>query len=178
MVRDLTTGAETTYPVSPQVASNGLPSPIDHLSWSADGQQLAVSILSPQDNEGWQLAVIRPVPDEYYFSGSGVPVTGANSSGSYYREGSFMPNGELFVDRVCCSGVPPDVTSNLLLEIDPSTGDVVRQVAVGILTNDHSSLDVDRSGHWLLYLTGTDLLVSENGARPSTLASGFVAAAW
>lgn len=178
VVRDVATGSETTYPVAPDVASSGLPSPIDHLSWSANGQQLAVSILAPQDNEGWQVVVIHPFTDEYYFSGSGIPLSGTNPSSSYYREGVFMSNGELFVNRVCCSGVPPNVTSDLLLEVDPSTGGVVHQVAVGILTNDHSSLDADASGHWLLYLSGGDLLVSENGGRPTTLAGGFVAAAW
>ena len=178
VVRNIASGAETTYPVAPQVASNGVPSPVDHLSWSADGRALLVSIEASQDNQGWQLSVIHPTTDEYYFSGSGVPVASTDAPSSYYREGVLMPNGDLFVDLVCCSGTPPQVSSDLLVEVDPSTGSVLHQVAVGITTNDHTSLETDASGHWLLYLSGNDLLVSEDGKRPTTLASGFVAAGW
>jgi len=178
VVRDLSSGAETTYPVAPQVAANGLQSPIDHLSWSEDGQELAVSIAAVEDNEGWQLVLIHPSTDEFYFSGDGVPVTGTDASASYYREGVFMPNGELFVNRVCCGGVPTKITSSLLLEVSPATGAIDHQVAIGITANDHSSLESDSSGHWLLYLSGTALYVSENGGRPTVLTSGLKAAAW
>lgn len=178
VLRTLATGAETTYPLSPQVAADGLPYPVDHLSWSSDSRQLAVSVSAPEDNEGWRLVVIDPATDLYYFSGTGVPVTGADPMASYYREGVFVPDGDLFVDRVCCAGIPVNVTSNLLVEIAPSTGAVVHQVAIGITANDHTSLVSDPTGRWLLYLSGTTLFVSENGARPTTLASGFVAADW
>lgn len=178
VVRDLSSGAETTYPVAPQVASTGLPTPIDHLSWSSDSQEIAVSVASSEDNEGWQLVVVHLSTDEFYFSGSGVPLTGSNASASYYREGVFMPDGDLFVNRVCCGGVPIQVSSSLLLEVSPGSGSVVRQVAIGITANDHTSLDSDSSGHWLLYLSGAALYVSENGNRPTVLASGFRAAAW
>ncbi|MGH9029631.1 MAG: TolB family protein, partial [Acidimicrobiales bacterium] len=177
VVRVLATGVETTYPVSPTLA-NGRPNPIDHVSWSFDGRELAVSIEGGQGDDGWQLVVVHPATDDYYFSGSGVSLTGADASSSYYREGTFMPDGELFVNRICCEGPGATVTSTLMLEVDPSTGAIVHQVAIGILGNDHTSLDVDPSGHWLLYLSGNELLVSENGERPNELATGFEAAAW
>lgn len=177
VVRQISTGSETTYPISPQL-ENGPPRPIDHLSWSSDGQELAVSIGASQGNTGWQISVVHPATDEYYFGGSGVPVTGTGSSGAYYREGVFMRNGDLFVDRVCCEGSSAAPVSNLLLEVDPSSGAVVRQVALGILTNDHTSLQSDRSGHWLLYISGAELFVSENSQRPGPLVTGLSAAAW
>ena len=39
-------------------------------------------------------------------------------------------------------------------------------VAIGFPALEHTSLAVNRSGKWLLYLAGTDLYVSEDGARP------------
>ena len=119
VIRTLSTGTETTFPLSPQVAADGLPYPVDHLSWSWNSKKLAVSIAAPEDNEGWQLVVIDPATNLYYFSGTGVAVTGSNPTASYYREGVFLPDGNLFVDRVCCAGIPVNVTSNLLLEVAP-----------------------------------------------------------
>jgi hypothetical protein len=37
---------------------------------------------------------------------------------------------------------------------------------------------VNRSGKWVLYLAGTGLYVSQNGARPRQVGSGLVAAAF
>jgi WD40-like Beta Propeller Repeat len=176
VVRQVATGAETTYPVAPQL-SGSPPDPVDHLSWSADGKQLAVSMGANSAGTGWQLAIFDPASDNYYFTGSGVAVTGNDSSASYYREGVFMPDGNLFVNRVCCEGTDA-VTSNLLLEVDPSGGSILHQVAIGILANDHTSLDVDSSGEWLLYLSGDALFVSKAGNRPTLLTTGLSAAAW
>lgn len=128
----------------------GLPSPISHLSWSSDNVQLAVSISSVQDNEGWQ---------------------------SYLREGVYMPGGGLFVSRACCGGDPPRNTSRLMWEVG-ADGVLTHQVAVGFATADHTSLDVSADGQWLLYLAGRDLYVSPGGARPHLLTTGLIAAAW
>jgi hypothetical protein len=65
-----------------------------------------------------------------------------------------------------------------MLKVDPGTGAVSQRVAIGRPAVDHTSLDADRTGRWLLYLSGSDLLVSDGGATPTTLASGFVAADW
>jgi hypothetical protein len=51
-------------------------------------------------------------------------------------------------------------------------------VAVGFANRDHSSLDADQTGHWLLYLSGQDLFVSLDGSDPFMLTSGLIAAAW
>jgi hypothetical protein len=180
VVRQLSTGRETTYPMSPQAVATGLPAPILHLSWAPDGHRLAVSVAEAEDNEGWQVTMLDTTSSDYYVGSdvAAVPVTGAQASVSYYREAVFQPDGNLFVNRVCCSGIPPRTTSSLLLTVDPTSGRTVRQIAVGYTTVTHSSLDVDRSGHWLLYLSGDDLLVSHNGARPTPLATGLSAAAW
>jgi hypothetical protein len=52
------------------------------------------------------------------------------------------------------------------------------QVAIGFPGLPHTSLAVNRSGKWLLYLAGTTLYVSDRGARPRGLGSGLIAAAW
>jgi hypothetical protein len=176
VIRVLATGAETVYPLPPAVVATGLPLPIDHLSWAADNRRLAVSLGPAQDNEGWSLFIFDRSRDHYYVPASAPPVPVTNPS--YYREGVFSPNGMLFVDKVCCSGLPVKVTSDLLLTVDPATGAVGHQIALGLTTVDHSSLDADSTGHWLLYLSGSDLMISQDGARPTKLASGLRAADW
>jgi hypothetical protein len=180
LVLDLTTRQTHRYPMPPQLSQTGLPMPVGHLSWSADGSQLAVSITSVQDNEGWNLHLMNPATDTAYMSDSNandVPLPGA-APNSYYREAVYLPNGKLFAVRQCCAGWPPKTTSVDLLEIDPASGQVARTVAVGLTDRDHTSLDASADGHWLLYLSGKDLEVALDGGKPSVLASGFLAAAW
>jgi hypothetical protein len=175
VIRDVASGSETTYPIAPGLTS-GSPDPIDHLSWSSNGTQLAVSIKAPQDDQGWAISVIHPSTDEYYFNGTAVPVTGSDASGAFYREGVFERNGDLFVNRLCCAG--SGITSSLLVSINPGMGTIDHQVAIGVTTNDHTSLEADSSGHWLLYLSAGELFVSLDGKRPSVLVTGLIAAAW
>jgi len=180
IVVDLATHQTHRYPMAPQVASTGLPAPVDHLSWSPDGAKLAVSISSVQDNEGWQLAIMNPATDTSYFKDDGsteVPLPGV-PAGTYYAEGVYLPNGHLFVVRQCCDGWPPNTANVDMLEIDPATGQQVRQIAVGLTDRYHTSLDASADGHWLLYLSGKDVEVSHDGAKPSILTTGFLAAAW
>ncbi|MDQ1394044.1 MAG: hypothetical protein QOF30_3021 [Acidimicrobiaceae bacterium] len=176
VVRELATGRETNFPLPPAVVAGGLPLPIAHLSWAADNRRLAVSIGGGQDNEQWSVSIMDRTQDKYYANAASVPVSGPERS--YYREAAFLPSGDLFVDRECCAGYPPQVTSSVLATVDAATGATHQQVAIGVTTRDHASLDVDGTGHWLLYLSGPDLLISNDGARPTTLASGFQAAAW
>lgn len=82
------------------------------------------------------------------------------------------------MNQLCCTSSTSSngkIMSSLLLEISPS-GQQVRQVAEGDLTRDHTSLDATKG--WLLYLSGNDLFVSDDGATPVALSSGFIAAAW
>jgi hypothetical protein len=178
VIRDQLSGRETLYPAPPGAAST-LPYPISRLSWAPDGKRLLVSVGPSQDNEGWDLVEIDPATSRYYLpSSSGVPLTGLPDPGrSYYREGVFLPDGDMFVNRVCCAGWPVRVTSSLLWEIDPS-GQLIHQVAIGFANRDHSSLDADQTGHWLLYLSGHDLFLSLDGSAPFLLTSGLIAAAW
>jgi hypothetical protein len=181
VVRTLSTGAETSYPMLPAGQLGSLPAPISHLSWAADSERLAVSISSVQDNEGWDLIIVDTPAAKYYLAGAGdsaVPVTGQpNARASYLREGVFLPDGNLFVSRACCAGIPVRNTSRLMWEVGTSGG-LVHQVAIGFANLDHVSLDASASGQWLLYLGGGDLYVSDHGARPHQLAAGLIAAAW
>ncbi|MGF7235194.1 MAG: TolB family protein [Frankia sp.] len=182
VVLDLATRSRRRYPMSPALVANGLPWPIQHLSWSHDGARLAVSIAAPEDNEGQQVITMRPSVDTYYIGGGGsgvLPLTAAESKADYFfSEGVFLPNGRLFVVRQCCGGDPINTTSVRLQEVDPTTGAPVHQVAVGATDQTHTSLDVDATGRWLLYLSGANLEISLDGTRPTTLTSGYLAAAW
>lgn len=177
----LSSGATISLPPVPASQDSGLPEPITHLSWAADDQHLAVSIGQVEDNEGWDVSLVDTASAQYYLSGTGVtavPVTGnPTPKQSYLYEGVYMPNGDLFVSRACCAGIPPQNTSQLLWEVN-TTGVLVHQVAIGFANLVHGSLDVSSDGQWLLYLAGTDLYVSQGGATPKELTSGLIAAAW
>jgi hypothetical protein len=181
VVRTLSTGSQAVFPMNPASQASGLPAPISHLSWARDSTQLAVSISQVEDNEGWAVVLVDTAAAAYYEGGTGdtpVPVTGTpRAPDSYYREGVFLPDGNLFVSRACCTGIPVKNTSRLMWEVDIS-GAQVHQVAIGYPGLEHTSLDVSASGNWLLYLAGNDLYVSHNGRTPAKLATGLVAAAW
>ena len=182
VIRAVSSGAEQVLPLPPQVRKGGLPSPISHLSWAADSTRLAVSTSAVQDNEGWNVWIVDTAVARYYVQpGSGVtfvPVTGSPTpQRSYLREGIFLPDGNLFVSRACCGGVPIRNTSKLMWVVDLS-GNLVHQVAIGFADLDHDSLAADTSGQWLLYLAGHVLYVSHGGNRPSALGSGFIAVTW
>ena len=180
-VRTLSTGSDITYPMVPPGQNAGLRAPISHLSWSADGHHLAVSVAAIQDNEGWNVVIVDTAQAHYYLAGAGtsyLPATGAPTPRrSYLREAVYLPNGDLFVSRACCAGVPVHNTSRLMWEVN-AAGALVHQVAIGFANLDHTSLDASPDGRWLLYLAGHDLYVSRGGATPSKLTSGLVAAAW
>jgi hypothetical protein len=180
-IRTLSSGATVKLPMLAPGQDSGLPYPISHLSWAADNDHLAVSIAAPEDNEGWNLNIVDTSQAPYYLSGSGVtsvPLTGnPTPQMSYYREGAYMPNGDLFVSRACCGGEPVHNTSRLMWEVNTS-GALVHQVAIGFPNLDHVSLDVSSGGNWLLYLAGNNLYVSQGGATPRQVTSGLIAAAW
>lgn len=180
VTRTLSSGVERVYPVLPAGQSSGLPAPISHLSWAPNGTELAVSIAAIQDNEGWQIALLDTATAQNYLGGTGVtpvPMTGPDRRRSYWREGVYLPDGNLFVSRACCAGEPVRNVSKLMWEITPA-GVLRHRVAIGFPGLDHTSLAVNHSGKWLLYLAGTGLYVSEKGARPRALGSGLIAAAW
>jgi WD40-like Beta Propeller Repeat len=182
VVRTLSSGAEQTLPLPPQVQKGGLFLPISHLSWGSDNVSLAVSTSAVQDNEGWGLYLVNTATARYYAPpGPGilsVPVTGSpTAERSYIREGIYLPDGNLFISRACCGGFPIHNTSRLMWEVAPN-GVLVHTVAIGFPQLEHVSLAADPSGQWLLYIGGTDLYVSQGGNTPSKRASGLIAAAW
>ncbi|HET7013199.1 MAG TPA: hypothetical protein VFI65_04780 [Streptosporangiaceae bacterium] len=182
VIRTLSSGAEQSLALPAQVVHGGLLPPISHLSWSADSAKLAVSTSAVADNEGWGVNLVDPSTAQYYADSTAgvtaVPVTGSpDAQRSYVREGIYLPDGNLFISRACCGGVPIHNTSRLMWEVSPAGG-LVHQVAIGFPDLDHVSLSADSSGHWLLYLADHDLYVSQDGNRPSKLTSGLIAAAW
>jgi Tol biopolymer transport system component len=179
VVRDLANGSEQAYPAPP----NALTWPVSHVSWSPDGETLLVSAGPATGTQSWDLLALNLASAKYYAPLS--PGTAGNTdiqpgqgSGDYYREGAYLPDNDIFVNQLCCTSSTSSngkIMSSLLLEISPS-GQQVRQVAEGDLTRDHTSLDATKG--WLLYLSGNDLFVSDDGATPVALSSGFIAAAW
>ncbi len=180
VIHTLSTGVEHIYPMLPSGQSSSLPAPISHLSWSPNGSRLALTISASQDNEGWQIVLLDPATAQDYMTGRGVsfvPVTGPDARQSYWREGVFLPDGNLFVSRACCAGMPVRNRSKLMWVVT-TAGRFRHLVAIGFPGLQHTSLAVNRSGKWLLYVAGTDLYVSEHEARPRQLAGGLAAATW
>ena len=178
-IRTLSSGATVSIPEVPPT-QEALPAWITHLSWAQDNDHLAVSVMGVQDNEGWALNLLDTSTAQTYTGANitTVPVTGASPDGqSYFSEGVYQPDGDLFVVHNCCAGVPAKTDAPLLWEIQPN-GALIHQVAIGFLNMTHDSLDVSADGNWLLYLGGGDLYVSQGGAKPSQIATGLVAAAW
>jgi hypothetical protein len=181
----LSNGATMSLPDTPSGQGDGLFPAISHLSWAADNQHLAVSIPEIQDNSGWALNIVDTAQAQYYAYGAGVtaiPITGdPNAQASYFSEGVYLPNGDLFVSRACCAGVPVHNTSRLMWEVTTS-GAFVHQVAIGYPNLEHSSLDASSDGRWLLYVAHTvdaaTLYVSQGGATPREVTTGIFAAAW
>lgn len=176
VIRNLATGAETSYP-GPPGAAGPLVFPISHLSWSPDGSRLAVSLGEVQDNNGWGLVVLDPASARYYMPsirpGQGqVPVQGGG--GGYYREGVFLPSGQLLVDRVCCAGVPVRTTSMRIEEV--TTSGVVTRVLGPAFEHDQGSFDA--SGKWVLYTAGGFLYTWQSGPGPEPMIMDVNAAAW
>jgi hypothetical protein len=195
-VRTLSTGGQANYPMAASSPDIGLPIPILYLSWAPDNASLAVTMSGIQDNEGWNLNILSTASAQYYLSGAGdtqVPVTGSpDPSRSYYTEAAYLPDGNLFVNRNCCIGVDPTnpapADSNLMQEVSTS-GSLVAQVAISVQENAHTSLAVDPTGNWLLYLSSATqtepsgvpsgtLYVSQGGTEPTVLTTGITAAAW
>ena len=140
VTRTLSSGVERVYPMLPAGQSSGLPAPISHLSWAPDGTELAVSIAASEDNEGWQLMLMDTATAQNYLGGTGdtpVPVTGPDRRRSYWREGVYLPDGNLFVSRACCAGEPARNVSKLMWEITPA-GVLKHQVAIGFPGLDHT----------------------------------------
>jgi hypothetical protein len=185
-IRTLSSGATVSLPALPLGQAGGLPYPISYLSWSADNDHVAVSIEPSQDNEGYRVNLVDVAQARYYVAGGGVvtvPVTGSpDPQGTVLGEGAYMPNGDLFVNRFCCEGIPGRSQSSLMWEVTTS-GAFVHQVAIGYPSLSHFSLNVSPDGRWLLYVaagapnTGV-LYVSQGGATPNRLTTGVVAAAW
>jgi hypothetical protein len=179
VVRNLATGSEQDYPPSPDAPAW----PVSHVSWSADGSSLLVSAGPATGTQSWGLLVVNLASAQYYVPSAatapGVSFVQAASGSSFYREGVYLPDGDMFVNQLCCTsatGSTGQVTSTLLQEINPS-GVVMSQVAIGDLGRDHTSLDATLG--WLLYLSGSQLLVSDAGAKPAVLGGGsFIAATW
>jgi WD40-like Beta Propeller Repeat len=184
MIRTLASGQTVTIPQEP-LTLEGISQPISHLSWSADGTHLAVSLGPIQEEVGWGVNLLDVATAQYYQSGTGVTaITSATeeaAKGGYLREGVYLPDGDLFISQACCEGVGPLAkpdTSRLLLEVNQD-GAVTRQVAVGYPTLTHDSLAVAANGDWLLYLGGGNLYVSKGGASPTELSNrDFLAATW
>jgi WD40 repeat protein len=164
MVLNLSTGKSTSY-------SSPGEEPISHLSWSPAGRTLLVSA-----GPGWELATLDVAAGR--FTGT-VPMTLTAPAGlsSYYREGVYLPSGSLFVDQVCCNGNSNRISSTALTEVNAS-GAVTHQVAIGLTSRDHTSLAADPGGQWLLYLSGHDLFLSDEGGKAFALTTGLIAAVW
>lgn len=166
VIMDLASGTTTTRQIGIL--------PVSHVSWSADGASVLLSAGPADGTKGWQL-------DKVLVNGTDgigtVPVTGENAPSSYYREGIFLPGGDLLVNRICCDVASVKPASSLILRIDQA-GNEVHRIATAFLDKDHTSMTVDPSGHWIMYLSGANLYLSQDDGTPRQMSTGLIAVAW
>ena len=75
--------------------------------------------------------------------------------------------GTSSVVKQCCAGLPEKTTSVEFDQVDPTSGATLHTVAIGFTDADHTSLSVDSTGAWLLYLWGDNLEVSHGRGQAS-----------
>jgi hypothetical protein len=177
VVQPLPSGTPSVFSLPPSLVIAGQPRTVDHLSWAPDNRRLAVSIAGGADGTQWNAFVMDTATDHYYVpdGGTGVPVE--RGGGYYYRQVVFTPGGNLFANVVCCSGAKTP-TATVMAEVDLS-GTTVHEISSGLTDRDHTSLDADPGGHWVLYLAGSDLVASADASAPAVVSTaGFLAADW
>jgi hypothetical protein len=167
--------------MAPSLVKNGADVIVERLSWNTDGARLAISFSYFEENGG-ALRLLNPATDRYFLpadESGGVPLAKGTGDTGFYEGGVYLPDDRMFVVRRCCTGEPPvEPRSAAMTVIDPGTGATVRMVAKGDPDVVYLNLDADASGRQLLYLAGTDLMVSRGTAAPTTLARGYQAADW
>lgn len=175
VIMDIATGATSSRPIGIL--------PVSHVSWAADSDSLLLSA-GPVDQAGrrvWALdTVLASGTNASGTNASGtVPVTGDNIPASYYREGIYLPDGDLLVNRICCTPASVTPHASVILRIT-SGGSTVHRIAKAFPDKDHTSMAVDPTGRWIMYLAGNDLFVSHDGGTPQqvTSTSGLIAATW
>ena len=92
-------------------------------------------------------------------------------SAPFVRPAAYLPDGTLFAQEGCCEGIPNlPLSSSQLVVVDAATGARIDQVATGFPERSHHDLIADATGAWLMYGLDNDLMISQNRARPTTLA--------
>ncbi len=204
VVRDLRSGQERDYS-APSDRPEGFEMPIVRLSWSGDGARLVESFdpvvrtgsddvpVPPEDSAPGQVAVLDLAQDLYYLaddsprSPQNLPET---DSARFAREAAFLPDGRLLVVRGrrgveipvgaqvrVAPRIVPGVR-DLLEEVDPGSGVVVRRVAAGAVGLLLGAPATDVTGRWLLFVSGTEVRVVHGDAHAVHLVGGYLAADW
>lgn len=168
VIRSLSSGTETVVGTT---SANRIAS----LTWSPDDRFLVADARYADPTMNKLVRIPSDKTNNIDSTPSVIAPTGA--AGTVYEYPSFLPDGRLFVSERCC------VTSNLqtssrLLVVNVAQPSDVKVVAIGFVAKSHTSTAVDASGRHLLYLSGQDLMVSDDNARPSPISYGLVGATW
>lgn len=99
-------------------------------------------------------------------------------AGTVYEWPSFLPDGRVFVSERCCVGQAQGKPSSRLVILDIDKPKDAKVIAIGVAAKSHTSNASDASGAHLLYLSGQDLMVSDDGRRPSPISYGLLGATW
>jgi hypothetical protein len=146
------------------------------IAWSPDDSNVAIDLR--YDNASKNRLV------EVSSSGEGLVLDEADAirpsnapDGTVFEWPSYLPDGRLFVSERCCVAGDGKPSSRLIV-VNPEKTSEQTVIAIGLVSKSHTANASDASGSHLLYLSGQDLMVSDDGKRPSPISYGLLGATW
>ncbi len=147
------------------------------ISWSANGSALAIDV-RPMSGDPRYIAVVDLQGGQELQSLSRVDAPKNTPKGTTWTYPRYLADGRMFVSEVCCEAGTTSRPSSRMIVIDPKRTDSQTLVAIGFADRSHTSTTVSPDGQHLAYLSGQDLMVSDQFARPTSISHGFIGVTW
>lgn len=169
VARSLSSGQE-------RIITTETSSHIASIAWSPDGSDVILDVREGDADKN-RLVIARIESPADLKTLSSVHI-GVGQTGTVYEWPAYLPDGRLFVSERCCAILDVKRSASRLLTVNLRSADDVKVIAIGVASKSHTSTASDATGTHLLYLSGQDLMVSDNASRPSPIAYGLVGATW
>jgi hypothetical protein len=172
-VLNLASGRMTTVAATPAGAE---PATIDAISWSADGQTLAVG-LHYADASQDHVAIFSDQAGQDLDEGRRLVPPSSEPAGTQWAWPVYLPSGFVVVAESCCHGTPTPTTTGVV-EVDPASSVIQKVILTNATPRPHTNFVASRDGRWILYISDGEVFVSHDLGEPTLLQRGLIAAAW